>query len=157
VTAVLVLAVNDRDGSGAPPPTASPAPAARTLPPLPVDPPPALPASGQKACRELVSALPVTLGDRPARPVDSSSPYVAAWGEPPVVLRCGVPRPAALRPDSEVLDISGVTFFAAPRGATTAYTTVDRSVYVEVVAPSGEASGPAARLATAISRALPKR
>ena len=159
VTALLVLAVNDPVGSGR---TPTPAPTAagnspEVLPPLRVDPPPPLPAAGQKACQELISALPVTLGERTARPVDSSSPYVVAWGEPPVVLRCGVPRPAALRPDSEVLDISGVTFFAERRGDRTAYTAVDRAVYVETVAPTAEASGPAARLATAISRALPRR
>ena len=97
------------------------------------------------------------LGERAARPVDSPSPYVTAWGEPPVVLRCGVPRPPRLRADSEVLDISGVRWFAERAGATTRYTAVDRPVYVEVTVPAAESSAPAARLATAITRALPER
>jgi hypothetical protein len=127
------------------------------LPPLRVDPPPALSVAAQRACRELVSALPVRLGDRPARPVDSPSPYVVAWGDPPVVLRCGVRRPPALVPTAEVDEINEVRWFPERRGSTTAWTVVDRSVYVEVLAPAADASEPAARLSTAVSRALPRR
>ncbi|HZB48681.1 MAG TPA: DUF3515 domain-containing protein, partial [Mycobacteriales bacterium] len=139
-----------------PAPEASPtAPAA--LPAVRVAPPPEPSAAGQRACRELISALPTTLGDRPARPVDSPSPYVVAWGEPPVVLRCGVPRPPGFLATAETLVISGVTWFAERRGSTTAWTAVDRPVYVEVVAPADAASDPPARLSTALSRALPAR
>jgi hypothetical protein len=119
--------------------------------------PPALSTAGQRSCQELVSALPTVLGDRRARPVDSPSPYVVAWGEPPVVLRCGVPRPAAFIRTADTLVISGVTWFAERRGASTAWTVVDRPVYVEVVAPADDASDPPARLATAVSRALPRQ
>ncbi|HYT11081.1 MAG TPA: DUF3515 domain-containing protein, partial [Mycobacteriales bacterium] len=82
---------------------------------------------------------------------------VAAWGEPAVVLRCGVTRPAALRADSQLLDINGVSWFAERRGGAEVFTTVDRPVYVEVSAPAELASEPAARLATAVGRALPRR
>jgi hypothetical protein len=125
------------------------------LPAIPVDPPPALPDAAQRACQELISALPTMLGDRPARPVRSSSPYVAAWGEPPVTLRCGVAKPAAYRPTSQVYDISGVRWFPVARGASTVWTALGRSVYVEVTAPTADASDPVARLSTAVSRALP--
>lgn len=157
LTAVLVLLVNR---PGAEPPAASPAPspsAPAALPPVRVAAPPALSAAAQRSCRELISALPSTLGERAARPVDSPSPYVVAWGEPPVVLRCGVPRPATFIATADTLVISGVTWFAERRGTSTAWTAVDRPVYVEVVAPADDASDPAARLATAVSRALPAR
>jgi hypothetical protein len=155
VTVVLVL-LFARLGSGDDPASA-PAPSATTaaaLPAIPVAPPPALDEAAQKACQELVSALPTTLGDRPARPARSSSPYVAAWGEPPVVLRCGVERPAAYRSDSEVFDIGGVRWFPVTRGTSTVWTVVDRSVFVEVTAPTADASDPVARLSTSVSRAL---
>jgi hypothetical protein len=142
-------------------PTAPTAPSTPTapaaLPPIRVAAPPAPAAAGQRSCRELISALPTTLGDRRARPVDSPSPYVVAWGDPPVVLRCGVARPAAFIATAETLVISGVTWFAERRGASTSWTVVDRPVYVEVVAPADDASDPPARLATAVSRALPAR
>ena len=152
LTVLLVLLVN-RPGPG--PAPAAPSPSAPVaLPAIRVAAPPALSTAGQRSCRELISALPTVLGDRPARPVDSPSPYVVAWGEPPVVLRCGVPRPAAFIRTADTLVISGVTWFAERRGASTAWTVVDRPVYVEVVAPADDASDPPARLATAVSRAL---
>ncbi len=154
VLLALLLARPDTDPEPAPSPSPT-APAA--LPAIRVEAPPEPSAAGQRDCRELISALPTTLGDRPARPVDSSSPYVVAWGEPPVVLRCGVPRPAGFLATAETLVISGVTWFAERRGATTAWTAVDRPVYVEVLAPADAASDPPARLSTAFSRALPAR
>ena len=153
LTVVLVLLLN-RPG-GAPAPT--PSPSAGVLPAIRVAAPPPLSAAGQRSCQELISALPTMLGTRPARPVDSPSPYVVAWGEPPVVLRCGVPRPTAFVPTAQTLVISGVTWFAERRGSTTAWTVVDRPVYVEVVAPADDASEPVARLATPVTRALPRR
>lgn len=158
LTVVLVLLLNDPVGSG-PDPTPTPTAPAPTaaLPPLKVAPPPALTPAAQRSCQELISALPVRLGERAARPVDSPSPYVTAWGDPPVVLRCGVPRPPAFRADSEVLDVNGVRWFAERRGDTTVFTAVDRAVHVEVTSPAAEASAPIARLATAITRALPER
>ena len=157
VTVLLALLLSRAGDNPAPAPAPAPDPTvAAPLPAVRVDPPPALPEAAQRACRELIAALPTTLGDRPARPVDSSSPYVAAWGEPPVTLRCGVPKPAAYRPDSQVYDISGVRWFPVPRGAGTTWTVLGRAVYVEVTALSSEASDPVARLSTAVSRALPR-
>ena len=157
VTAVLVLVAivaESRGGSDpAPAPTAA-ATSGAALPSITVAAPPTLDAAGQKACQELISALPTELGDLPARPVDSPSPYVVAWGEPAVTLRCGVTRPPAFIATADVQQISGVTWFAERRGSTTAWTVVDRPVYVEVLVPAADASGPVARLSTAVARAL---
>jgi hypothetical protein len=118
--------------------------------------PPALSAAAQRSCQELVAALPTELGDLPARPVDSPSPYVVAWGDPPVTLRCGVARPPTFLATALVQDINGVTWFPERRGDRTAWTAVDRPVYVEVIAPADAASVPAARLSTPITAALPR-
>lgn len=155
VLVLLALGLGSRSGADpAPAPTAS---RQAALSPVEVPPPPTRDTAGQRACQELIAALPTELGDLPARPVDSSSPYVIAWGEPPVVLRCGTDRPPAFIQTAEVQVINGVAWFAERRGATTAWTVVDRPVYVEVLVPVESASGPAARLSTAVSRALPKR
>lgn len=154
---VLLALLFARPGGDPPPPQPTPGPAAEALPAVPVEPPPALSEAAQRACQELIAALPTTLGDRPARPVRSSSPYVAAWGEPAVVLRCGVAEPAGFLPDSQVFEIGGVRWFPVERGAGTVWTATDRAVYVEVTAPTAEASDPVARLSTAVTRALPKK
>ena len=156
--AVAVLAER-HGGSGAEPVApASSAPAtakaSKALPSVKVAPPPALSAAQQRACQDLISALPTDLGDLPARPVDSSSPYVAAWGEPAVTLRCGVRRPPSFIATADVQQINGVTWFPERRGATTAWVVVDRPVYVEVLVPAVDASAPVARLSTAVTAAL---
>jgi hypothetical protein len=156
LVAVAVVAERQGGGSGAEPlaPSASAPTTGRTLPPVAVPPPPALSAAAQRACQELISALPTDLGDLPARPVESSSPYVAAWGEPAVTLRCGVARPPSFIATADVQQINGVTWFAERRGGTTAWTAVDRRVYVEVLAPAADASAPVARLSTAVAATL---
>jgi len=159
--AVAVLAER-HSGSGAEPlAPASSAPAtakaSKALPSVKVAPPPALSAAQQRACQDLISALTTDLVDLPARPVDSSSPYVAAWGEPAVTLRCGVPRPPSFIATADVQQINGVTWFPERRGATTAWVVVDRPVYVEVLVPAADASAPVARLSTAVTAALKPR
>ena len=148
-----------RAGSGAEPvaPATSAPASAAALPSIKVAPPPTLSAGQQQACQELISALPTDLGDLPARPVDSPSPYVAAWGEPAVTLRCGVARPPSFVATADVQQINGVSWFAERRGSTTAWVVVDRPVYVEVLAPAAAASAPVARLSTAVAAALKPR
>ena len=155
IVLVLVAVVAERRGGADPTtPPSTPAATAGALPAIKVAAPPAPTAAAQRSCQELVSALPESLGDLPARPVDSPSPYVVAWGEPPVTLRCGVARPPAFVATADVQVISGVTWFAERRGQTTAWTVVDRPVYVEVLAPVAAASEPVARLSTAVTAAL---
>ena len=156
--AVVVLA-SRQAGSDAEPvaPAGRSATSAAALPSITVAAPPPLTAAQQRACQELISALPTDLGDLPARPVDSPSPYVAAWGEPAVTLRCGVPRPPSFIATADVQQINGVSWFAERRGATTAWVVVDRPVYVEVLAPAADASAPVARLSTAVTAALKPR
>jgi Protein of unknown function (DUF3515) len=157
VVLVLLAVLLDNRDSGAPAPAPTVSPSAAALPAVKVAAPPALSAAAQKSCQELVSALPTDLGDLPARPVDSSSPYVAAWGEPAVTLRCGVVRPPSFIATADVQQINGVSWFAERRGGTTAWIVVDRPVYVEVLVPAAAASGPVARLSTAVTAALPPR
>ena len=156
--AVAVVAARHA-GSGAEPvaPATSAPASAAALPSIKVAPPPTLSAGQQQACQELISALPTDLGDLPARPVDSPSPYVAAWGEPAVTLRCGVARPPSFIATADVQQINGVSWFAERRGPTTAWVVVDRPVYVEVLAPAAAASAPVARLSTAVTAALKPR
>lgn len=115
---------------------------------------PEVTADAERLCPSLMDGLPLTLSDSPARPVRSTSPYAAAWGEPAIVLRCGVPRPPALAADSGLLQINGVVWFTEPGSEDTVWTAVDRDVYVDVRVPSAQASGPVALLSTVIADRL---
>jgi uncharacterized protein DUF3515 len=55
-------------------------------------------ASGHSTCQKLLSALPGKVADQPQRSVDGST-FAAAWGDPAIVLRCGVPLPKSFPGD----------------------------------------------------------
>jgi uncharacterized protein DUF3515 len=128
----------------------------RALAPIRVPAPPANPAA-DTPCTKLLAALPITLADLPGRPAQSSSTYVAAWGDPAVVLRCGVPRPGALRQGSADLDIAinGVLWLPARHKDATVWTTVDRPAYIEVTVPKSYAQPPLGPISDAITKTLP--
>jgi hypothetical protein len=136
--------------SGAPSPSA-PAP-------VTVAAPPANPAAAAP-CTKMLTALPVQLGDLAPRVVHPKpdSPFVVAWGDPAVVLRCGVARPAALKPGSAdlVIGVDGVFLLPVHRSQATVWTTVDRAVYIEVTVPESYRQPPLAPVADAIAKVLP--
>ncbi|HET7173971.1 MAG TPA: DUF3515 domain-containing protein [Nocardioidaceae bacterium] len=105
-------------------------------------------------CRALLAGLPSSVGGQPRRDVSPSDALAAAWGAPPIVLRCGVRRPASLRPTSACPTVDGVGWLARRQASGWVFTTIGRSAYVEVTvprryAPAGDAL---ADLAGAIKR-----
>lgn len=128
------------------------------------------PAAGSADCARLLTALPQTLdgaeygqgspGALERRQLRAPVPEGAAgWGDPPVVLRCGLDRPADLTAISRLLAVSGVEFLeipgGGPSGGLSTWVTVDRSVYVAVALPPRSGSGPLQQIATVISQTLP--
>ncbi|MFD6953012.1 hypothetical protein A6A08_13200 [Nocardiopsis sp. TSRI0078] len=109
--------------------------------------PPETDAATAEVCADLVSALPDTLLDAERARVRPESDLTAAWGDPAIGLRCGVPRPVALKPDSYVEEVNGVTWLPQPQDAPTLYTAVGREAYVELTVPSAHGA-PAAALST---------
>lgn len=112
-------------------------------------------AEATQACAHLVHALPRRLGALPARRITGSSRAAAAWGDPPVVLRCGLPpRPGPVG-DLVTLDRVDWTFEADNTGVT--WRTVRRRVSVEVRVPGRyDSQGPLlARLSPALLRTVP--
>ncbi|TDD65962.1 DUF3515 domain-containing protein [Jiangella aurantiaca] len=110
-------------------------------------------------CTALQDALPDTVDDAVRRDVDPSSEYVAAWGQPPIVLRCGVPMPASYRPDAQLFDVDGVGWLADEGEGGIFFTAVDREILVEVAVPDDYApeANVLADLATAILDTVPER
>jgi hypothetical protein len=112
--------------------------------------------SGQ-ACAALHEALPDVVADAVRREIEPTSQNVAAWGDPPVVLRCGVPLPAEYRPDAQLFDVEGVGWFPVSGEGGNFFTAVDREPYVEVAVPDDYAPEATvlADLAAAIASTIP--
>jgi hypothetical protein len=95
------------------------------------------------ACRALVDALPDSVSDQKRRPVDPEDAYAAAWGDPAIVLRCGVAKPAGLDKLSTCQVANGVGWFIPEDQITgkpedIVMTTVGRTQYVEVRIPADD-------------------
>ncbi|MCE7079918.1 DUF3515 family protein [Streptomyces sp. ST2-7A] len=127
-------------------------------------PEPAADAAG--ICRTLADALPGEVEERERREVEPSSPYTAAWGDPAIVLRCGVPDPAVLDPPDAAYDpfadavaVNDVSWLieAGANGDGYRFTTTERTVRVEVTVPSAYApeTGVLVDLAEAVAGSVP--
>jgi len=89
----------------------------------------------EPACAALLDALPDVVSDAVRRDVAPASGRAAAWGDPPVVLRCGVPLPGEYRPESQLLDVDGVGWFPVDGDGGTFFTVADREPHIEVAVP----------------------
>ncbi|UXA08611.1 DUF3515 domain-containing protein [Mycobacterium sp. SMC-2] len=139
----------------------------REAPPRPVA-IPAFPApqADSAACRALGGALPQRLGDYQRAPVAQPAPQgAAAWragtDSEPVVLRCGLDRPAEFVVGSPIQVVDRVQWFevlperqsAGDAGRSTWYT-VDRPVYVALTLPSGSGPTPIQQLSEVVDHTI---
>ena len=141
--------------------------ATRRAPPQPVVlPAVAAPQATNPACRALADALPQRLGDyQRASLAQPEPPGAAAWragaGGDPVVLRCGLDRPADFVVGSPIQVVDKVQWFqvtaaqqsAGEAGRSTWYT-VDRPVYVALTLPSGSGPTPIQQLSEVIDHTV---
>ena len=71
------------------------------------------PAAGR--CARLLKALPRSVTDQQQRTVSTGADdFAAAWGDPPIVLRCGVPKPKGLDRFATCQQVNGVGWFVPP-------------------------------------------
>ena len=63
------------------------------------------------------------------------SEYAASWGDPRIVLRCGVATPAAYRPASEMVLVNDVAWLPEEQPEGYLFTAVGRSPQVQVYVP----------------------
>jgi len=151
VTVLLAFLLSAHRGPGNP----SAGHSAGPLPAVTIAAPPSPVPATEAACVKVFAKLPVQLGTLAPRRTDTNSSFVAAWGDPAVVVRCGVGRPASFGTPgaAQLLDVNSVIWQPDPQQSRTVYTTVDRAVYIEVTVPAG-ADQPLPLLAAAV-RALP--
>jgi len=109
------------------------------------------------ACRALDAVLPDVLDGHPQRDAVPASPYTFAWGDPAIVLRCGVSVPPDLRPTSQLFTVNGVDWLPVEGERAWTFTTTGRVAYVEVVVPKeyDPAVNPLVDLAEPVRRAVP--
>ena len=120
-------------------------------------------------CLRLHATLPATIGSPKRRPTKPESDLTAAWGDPPIRLLCGVPRPSGLGGGAVApIGVNGVAWLQGDHPSTfspsgddgvkeVTFTVVDRGVFVEVDIPkhyTGQ-SGILIDLSNAVRRALP--
>jgi hypothetical protein len=128
-----------------------------TIPAVPV------PQADDPACRALLTGLPQRLGDYERAPTAQPAPAgTAAWRHDgdPVVLRCGVERPADFVVGSPIQVVDRVQWFqvadARPGGKAAGGTwyTVDRPVYVALTLPPGSGPTPIQQLSELIDHTM---
>jgi hypothetical protein len=109
-------------------------------------------------CARLVDRLPTHLDGHRSRVVEPPSPLTHAWGQPPVVLRCGVPVPAGYSQTSvQTTAVDGVLWFEQIGAGTVRWTAVRRQANVELVVPTSYAAqgGLLVELGVAIRASIP--
>jgi hypothetical protein len=110
------------------------------------------------ACARVISALPLQLAGLDLRRTVSNPPSASlvAWGDPPIVLRCGVARPRELNPtlSKQLFQIDGVLFLPDRGSSTTVWTVVDRSIYLDITVPNSYRQPPLGPIANAVARVL---
>jgi hypothetical protein len=126
-------------------------------------PPVDAPDADSPACARLLAALPaeLTASPRPLPRLALRSPApvgAAAWAgrdvADPVVLRCGLPRPAELTATSPLIVINGVSWLELSQPDRETFIAVDRPVYVALTVPAGLGSGPVQTVSDTVRAAL---
>ena len=122
-------------------------------------------ASEAAPCTKVLAQLPLQLGTLDQRIVHPKpdTPFVVAWGNPAVILRCGAARPKSLHPGSstQYIQVAGTVPDAPYYDVTSTdgdevYTTVDRAAYVSITVPTKyQGATVVPPLSDAIAKALP--
>jgi hypothetical protein len=107
---------------------------------VPID-SPELSGGDAAACRDLVQALPDSVSDQQRRSVDPDDAFGAAWGDPAIVLRCGVPKPEGFDEFATCQEANGVGWFVPEeqiedQQADVVMTTIGFEQNVEVTVPA---------------------
>jgi len=100
------------------------------VPPVPPNP------AVRAACLRLGATLPARLDGESRRRTVPASPLTTAWGDPAVVLRCGVARPAGYNAAAETAVVDGVAWFQQVGSASVTWTLVGRGAYLDLRVPT---------------------
>ncbi|MEO8106444.1 MAG: DUF3515 domain-containing protein [Actinomycetes bacterium] len=115
--------------------------------------------ASQEACADLSAELPDQIVGQESRTTSPDSAQTAAWGEPAIIMRCGVARPATLNASAQLITVDGVDWFAEELTAGYLFTATGRTAYVEVTVPDKYAPeiGPVTELSPLVANAVPQQ
>jgi hypothetical protein len=95
--------------------------------------------SAAAVCSRLLDALPSDLdapgGALSRRKTSPESTRAAAWGDPPLILRCGVRRPRGYQPGAQTVGVNGLDWFQHVGSRRVSWTLVKRTVRVQLRIP----------------------
>ncbi|MFG3368710.1 DUF3515 domain-containing protein [Streptomyces sp. NPDC090032] len=112
-------------------------------------------------CRNLHKRLPDTVDGHGRNDPSPRSELTAGWGDPAIILRCGVERPALMDdPKALPVKVNGVGWAYEKRDdGTQVLTTTLRVAYVEVTLPkelASEGASPLVDFAGPVKKAIPE-
>lgn len=87
-------------------------------------------------CTTLTQSLPVEIAGELIRSTTRSDQGVAAWGDPAIVLRCGVIEPVSLQSTSQLISVNGVDWLPEELTQGQRFTSVNSTEFVEIDIPS---------------------
>lgn len=131
------------------------------LQPVPIAAVPA-PRAGSPECTALMAALPEQLGDyRRAQPAEPAPAGAAVWQSAPdaepVILRCGLERPAEFVVGSPLQVVEPVAWFELTDSGRSTWFAVDRPVYMALTLPAGSGPTPIQEISEAIAKTMPAK
>ena len=117
------------------------------------------PGAGTAACKALMPALPDQLAKAARRSLEGGGGAIAAWGDPAVILRCGIESPEQLTCSAYLVRVQGVYWLQLSDNGmdSTTYIAADRSVRIAVTLPSGSGSAAIGQLSDVVAARLPAR
>lgn len=127
--------------------------------PLPVSDGVGQPGADTATCRALMPALPDELAGAARRTLQGQVTAVAAWGDPAVILRCGIESPEELTCSAALIQVNGVSWLQLTQAGldSTTYIAADRSVRIAVTVPTNSGSGAIGGISTVVAAKLPIR
>lgn len=123
------------------------------------------PLADSAPCRALIGQLPDSMGEfRRAAAAEPAPAGTAAWRgstvTEPVILRCGVERPADFVVGSPLQMVDAVSWFEARDGSSATWYAVDRGApgtYVALTLPQGSGPTPIQTVSELIEKLMPTR
>lgn len=106
--------------------------------------------------RDFVEKLPAELGDFNDKTIDDTTVRWRKADSDPIVLRCGVQRPADFAPTSSLQVINPIQWFLTDTvdGVGQAYVSVDHRPYIAVWLPTGAGNAPITDISALIAENL---
>jgi hypothetical protein len=104
-------------------------------------------------CLKLIQGLPVEIANQLLRSTKPTDTGTAAWGDPAIVLRCGVLKPQSMTATSRIISINSIDWFQEPLTEGNRFTSVNTSEYIEINIPNSYE--PASSILVDLANALP--